>query len=426
MATFILVHGTYAKSAHWPNLQNSLAETARAAGDEPLFEQLPWTGRNRATARQAAASAIFTLVQRIRRASVNEKIFIIGHSHGGNAIAYFLKEHPEAAKTLAGCAFLSTPFVAIRPRKEAYQLDRLLIFLPYLACVSLLLKIIIPSFDTDLATIMERAQAHFISIFVLCVALIILLAVLRFLKRASEPQKVEQSVRQQTVDIPAGNYLFLRCSGDEAAAALSAAQFIAWLGIKAAKILQLLTRSFYPLLAAKGFSIGPIVLLAVLFSAGDGLYYVLPDICKFGVFGYFSSPDGPFLGKLLNFVHKPIIWQIFESFFFFGFFFSVVVTFLLLPCISVALLIFLIQALTSWAFGWTLLSTGLLVELAIEPLPFGVHSLVNIDWAARSIGLDGIVHSWTHAHPVAIKHLQSWVEASLGKLPMSVTEPTTT
>ena len=97
MATFILVHGTFAKSAHWPILQDGLAETARAAGDEPLLEQLPWTGRNRARARQAAASVIFTLVQKDSGTSANEKIFIIGHSHGGSVIAYFLKEHPEAA-----------------------------------------------------------------------------------------------------------------------------------------------------------------------------------------------------------------------------------------------------------------------------------------------------------------------------------------
>ena len=74
MATFILVHGTFAKSAHWPFLQDRLAETVRAAGDEPLFEQLPWTGRNHARARQAAASAIFALVQRIQRISANEKM----------------------------------------------------------------------------------------------------------------------------------------------------------------------------------------------------------------------------------------------------------------------------------------------------------------------------------------------------------------
>lgn len=115
MATFILVHGTCAKSADWPALTDKLAETARAAGDPPSFEQVRWTGRNRAGARQDAASSIFSLVKGIQRTSANEKIFLIGHSHGGSAVAYFLKKYPEAANTLAGCAFLSTPFRVTLP-----------------------------------------------------------------------------------------------------------------------------------------------------------------------------------------------------------------------------------------------------------------------------------------------------------------------
>ena len=104
---------------------------------------------------------------------------------------------------------------------------------------------------------------------------------------------------------------------------------------------------------------------------------------------------------------------------------SFVAACLLLLCVVAALLIFLIQAVTSWFFGWTRLSTGFLVELAIEPLPFGEHSLVHIDWAANSIGLDGYVHSWTYAHPDAIEHLQNWVSQTLGKLPMTTADPAT-
>ena len=77
----------------------------------------------------------------------------------------------------------------------------------------------------------------------------------------------------------------------------------------------------------------------------------------------------------------------------------------------VAFLIIFTQAVTSWVFGWTRLSTGFLVELAVGPIPFGAHSLVHIDWAHGSIGLDGIVHSWTYAHPTAIVHLPNWVRA---------------
>ena len=38
-------------------------------------------------------------------------------------------------------------------------------------------------------------------------------------------------------------------------------------------------------------------------------------------------------------------------------------------------------------------------SFAIEPLPFGAYPLVHIDWGAVSVGLEGIVHSWTYAHP---------------------------
>ena len=258
MATFILVHGTFATSAHWPTLQDRLAETARAAGDEPLFEQLMWTGRNRARARQAAASAILTLVQRVQRTSENEKIFIIGHSHGGSAIAYFLKEHPEVAKMITGCAFLSTPFVAIRPRREAFRLLSMLIVFPYIAVQSLwnVWEDSVSSFLTAIAPcpgvgmqmtdwcIVGARRSDWFSLFesVGVVAAIFCLAMffgkrIRELGALSDPQKLEQW--QQTADIPAGNYLFLRCSGDEAAAALSALQFIAWLAMKASRLLEL-------------------------------------------------------------------------------------------------------------------------------------------------------------------------------------------
>jgi pimeloyl-ACP methyl ester carboxylesterase len=419
MATFILVHGTYAKSAHWPNLQDALTEAAHAAGDEPVFEQLAWTGRNRARDRQAAASAIHTLVQGIRRGSANEKIFIIGHSHGGSAIAYFLKEYPEAAKTLGGCAFLSTPFVAIRPRREAFRFISLLIFFPYIAFLSLLNEITNPRHNVS--TIEEYlntpiiTSAHLFSVFVACVVGALLWLALIFIKRASAPQKVEQSIRQQTADIPAGNYLFLRCSGDEAAAALSAAQIIAWGAMKTSRMLELLTRPLFSPGRTFARVVSWVLLTSLLLpSFAYAWFFVLPGISKFG-FRYFLWPDGLFrsneLVLLMGYMAESLLKLI-----------SFVAACLLLLCVLAALLIFLTQAVTSWLFGWTRLSTGFLVELAIEPLPFGEHSLVHIDWTAGSIGLDGMAHSWTHDHPVAIMHLQNWVRESLGKSPMTAAE----
>ncbi len=74
MAAFIFVHGTFAKSARWPTLQAALAETASAAGEGSRFEQLKWTGKNRASARRAAASDIFAAVQKSQPNSPSEKV----------------------------------------------------------------------------------------------------------------------------------------------------------------------------------------------------------------------------------------------------------------------------------------------------------------------------------------------------------------
>jgi len=404
MATFILVHGTFTKSAHWPNLQDRLAETARAAGDEPAVEPLPWSGRNRASAREAAASAIFTLVQKIRRISANERIFIIGHSHGGSAIAYFLKEHPEAAKTLAGCAFLSTPFVAIRPRREPIRLICALIFFPFIAFLSvskeLWNKYSQPFRDIPVE---EAVPTEYLLV---GLSYIVVLMTVCFLfglifEAAKDPHRVEQSIRQQTADIPAGHYIFLRCSGDEAAAALSAAQCIAWLAMKASKILEVVTRPYVDILYAETIAKGSrtaavqaVVLgvfhYALMASLAYGFVVVLPNFWHFGIFGYFS--------------HMTTNLFTFSSF---------VVACVLLVCLLAVFLIFLTQACTAWAFGWMPFATGFLVEIAIEPLPFGEHSLKHIDWTAGSTELDGMVHSWTYAHPDAIRHLQNWVGSRL-------------
>ena len=429
MATFILVHGTWAKSAHWPILQDSLAETARAAGDAPVFEQLRWTGTNRARAREAAASEISALVQRIQHTSANERIFIIGHSHGGSAIAYFLKNFPEAAKTLAGCAFLSTPFVAIRPKKEALVLITVLLLFPFFTFLAIWNETMKPRTnlppDTPFANlVMDALTQAPVYTFGVVTAAVSGFLIWFYFKKASAPERLKQSIRQQTADIPAGNYLFLRYSGDEAAATLSAAQFIALLGIKVSKILRLLTRPlfFEGKIGAVSWWVVYVILLQI-FATG---LLMLPDFIKFVI----DYPHGhlkalfDFIGFVVyypgsSFLGRPnSVFIVYNAV-------SLVSGLLLLVCLLAVFLIVITQAVTSRAFGWTRLSTGFLVELAIEPLPFGEHSLVHIDWAANSIGLDGYVHSWTYAHPDAIEHLQNWVSQTLGKLPMTTADPAT-
>jgi hypothetical protein len=87
--------------------------------------------------------------------------------------------------------------------------------------------------------------------------------------------------------------------------------------------------------------------------------------------------------------------------------------YLLIAFTVAVFLIFLAQALTSWLFGWTELSTGFFVELAIEPVPFGAHSMAHIDWSGNPLRLGGITHSWTYSHPAAIQYIQDWIVTAL-------------
>jgi hypothetical protein len=391
MATFILVHGTFARAAHWPALQDGITVAASEVGEQSQFTEVAWSGRNRASARQAAASEISAVVQHIQSTSRDEKIFIIGHSHGGSAIAYFLKENADLAKRLRGCAFLSTPFIAIRPRPHA---DRIVSAVSYFPSVALIIfwNYITRHLQPNLSPL-ENAQS---SLYFWGWALIMtLIAIAVFIQRTfrNADELLNEVHRRQTADLPSANYLFLRFSGDEAAAALSAAQFIAWLSVKLSQALEVLTRPLFSSrtivrFIAAGLS-GGAVSLAALSTLG---------IVDETVHSFRAAAQGDIVVSLA---------------FYYYYFCVIILPYLLAFGVLAAFSIFLAQALTSWAFGWMEFSTGFYVELAIEPLPFGVHSMAHIDWSADAVGLEGITHSWTYAHPKAIHYIQEWIKTIL-------------
>src|SRR6202008_3192930 len=59
----------------------------------------------------------------------------------------------------------------------------------------------------------------------------------------------------------------------------------------------------------------------------------------------------------------------------------------------------------------------------IGPLPFGPHSMMHIDWSADPLRLEGITHSWTHAHPAATRCLEDWVKPALHRGANAQTRP---
>jgi len=80
---WVLIHGTFAKNAHWYRKGGDFHQAlARAAGPESEVRSLSWSGENSFEAREKAAERLTQKI--IQRYSPNDEINILGHSHGGN------------------------------------------------------------------------------------------------------------------------------------------------------------------------------------------------------------------------------------------------------------------------------------------------------------------------------------------------------
>jgi hypothetical protein len=380
MAHFIFVHGTFAAEANWPLLQAGLIEAARSAGENATFEQIHWSGKNRAKARSAAATSIWLYVERKRHSSPSEKIFVIGHSHGGSAIAYFLKWFTETAGKVAGCAFLSTPFVAIRPRENAVNSFTTLSF--FLSLIPVFISFFIIPVDP------ERLEFPDPSWYVIGLCVGATWAFRKFVLDWRVARLAEDAMREQTANMPGANCLFIRASGDEAAAALSAAQFIAWASAKSYALVERLTRPLLHLDRRLTFS-----------------FVVL------GFFGSFCTFEWVLVDMFFRFPHD--FNTLVGKLYFCILVLCSIIAIALIVCVFATYFVLGAQAVMARAFGWTDLLAGFLTELAIEPLPFGTHSLVHIDWSDGSFSGDGIVHGWTYSHPRAVEHIRSWVVSTL-------------
>jgi pimeloyl-ACP methyl ester carboxylesterase len=386
MATFVFVHGTFAKKANWPLLQDGLSETATSLNEQAYFEQVPWSGSNHTWAREQAARDILKVVESAKVNRPQEKIFLIGHSHGGSAIAYFLKAHASATANILGAAFLSTPFVAIRSRLNgARQLTTFGLFL----CAFSILGIVTP---------LSAAGFQTLALLTIAVITVTYFAFGLFASMKTD-EVIADAIGRQTTDIPSGNYLFLRCSGDEAAAALSASQFIVWASVKFARLTDVYLKPLYVFPMPLVFTFGPFLALLISVSFGLSTFVLVMIIVSGREAVWLLVPFALFVGDnfWIDLVFVVLLFGL---------------SFLLLATAVGTIIFFTAQAFCSWVFGWTGFLTGLLVEFAIEPLPFGDHRLVHVDWSSGLSGAD-MVHSWTYSHPEAIEHIKQWVVTTL-------------
>jgi len=230
--SILLVHGTFAVDAAWTiegsPFRRAIETSFSAYGHHVHFERVRWTGKNWFSARLAAAYNIREHVLAAR--SAGHRIILVGHSHGGSAVSYFLKHYVEDASTVDTCVFLSTPFFTLKERPGLLHRVRAWTY------ASLFAGQLVILFGLSLAS----AQFGFeTAAFYTALAVNALFAAaLLHLYRAFDPfaraisrvrAAVEFIIRERdSCDLPQKRFLFVKFSGDEASVGLSFAQSVAY------------------------------------------------------------------------------------------------------------------------------------------------------------------------------------------------------
>lgn len=112
----IVIHGTFARRAEWPEPEGSLGTWLRSVlGEETEVRAFRWSGGNSLGARMRAALALRKEIGKAEPTDRQVVTVLLGHSHGGNVALVALND-PDVARRVSGVACLGTPFAIPEPR----------------------------------------------------------------------------------------------------------------------------------------------------------------------------------------------------------------------------------------------------------------------------------------------------------------------
>src|SRR5262249_2971198 len=120
---FVLVHGTFSSNRTWA----AFAAELQREDPSTSLDYWPWTGANAQGGRMESARKLACYINDKKKASPDQPLILIGHSHGGNvcrAAASFAK--PEAVQAII---YIATPhllFARKHGRALAYFLYSML------------------------------------------------------------------------------------------------------------------------------------------------------------------------------------------------------------------------------------------------------------------------------------------------------------
>jgi hypothetical protein len=419
---FVLLHGTWARNAPWTSPQGPVAEALRARfGAESVVVPHPWSGRNRIADRRAAADELQVVVSDLARQNPERPLFLIGHSHGGSAIAFALARGTITA-SVAGAVFLSTPFFSMAVRSgSAHVLHGALFSLlaASLACLSLTLGYVAP--DMDVLEHPWTTASWVLGTF----GLTAILATL-FLRRAGVLTRVADgwlarasadaahSSTPAPADVPA---LFMRVTADEIVLGLGTLQALATVAGIFATLAGRMSSLLYAGVRRLQRSLVGKAVLGAAFLGGTLLSFW---------HGETARDDGSVLAALLDLPVAPfaaLAWAIrgSEGFFAYAVAASMVPFGLLILGVLVVgvtlLFATLLSTITLIAFGRFAPVHAVITECAAEVVPVGRSVLIHVPWeretTKRAYGRRPLWHSEVYLSGFALSELEAWIQTQL-------------
>jgi pimeloyl-ACP methyl ester carboxylesterase len=217
------IHGTWARGAKWAEPDSRLSTRLLESLDDAVLKPFYWSGKNSHRARKKAAQELRSFVCDLAIEFHGSQLFLVGHSHGGTVALYALEDSNTLAR-VAGLICLSTPFISVHAHSRFGSLPSM--FPQLLASTAALLfglALHARGFISIISTGLTPQDAIQYANIVCAFALTFLVSRQSVLDGKRVAQDLSTRPR---ASLP---LLIMRCSGDEASAALAAAQFCTWI-----------------------------------------------------------------------------------------------------------------------------------------------------------------------------------------------------
>ncbi len=387
----ILVHGTWGRRSKWTDPASPFClGLGSAIGLLVTFKGFAWSGKNSGAARLVAAEGLAQAIVAQIELQPDAKVFVIGHSHGGNVAL----KAAQIAKLegRVGVVCMSTPFFDITPRYFGAPKELNILSECFLALIGMLVMIVLVKKVGWFS--LHRLTAFFVAVIVASSTL----WPFSKLKRAAVSSAENLSVSAS----PKLDLMIVRATGDEAAIAIGSFQLIGIL------INTLIRRyvAFVTKLDQTGRSpqrVGTIkkkfasltpIFLTILVSAGVILHYLKPDLGPLGIYR---------AGLILNPLNLAFIW--------YGMPFILLLLWLI-GMFTLSLLVPLmipVALLACVPLGLDFLLLVFLYDVNVEAAPPG-------DWVVSQIvpaATIGLKHSFLYGDPVTTERIGAWIRTKV-------------